>query len=235
MITTILFDLDGTLLPVDNDFFFRKYLSQIATVIPGCEPEAVGRAIGESLRAILSEREPADSVERRFAVQLEQRLGVPYAEQEPHYLRYYTEEFPKLAQHFSPMPQVRAALDIARAKGLLTVLATNPVFPGVATRERMRWAGVREEDFALTTFYEDCRYTKPNPGYYTHEVLARIGVPAEQCLMIGNDVGEDMMPAHALGMRTFLLTPHRVGAPDAPRCWDDEGDYDAMMRMIEGL
>ena len=60
------------------------------------------------------------------------------------------------------------------------------------------------------------------------------GIAADECLMIGNDAKEDMAPTHALGMRTFFLTPFAIGA-DIPRCWDDEGDYDAMLALVEAL
>lgn len=234
MIRTILFDLDGTLLPVHNDFFFSRYFAEIATVIPQREPQQVGGAILQTLRDVMREAEPAQTVEMRFAQGLERHLQMPYGEQEPLYLRYYEQEFPKLGQEIQPVREVRQALDAAKAKGLRTVLATNPVFPGLATRERMRWAGLTEQDFDLITFYEHCRYTKPHTAYYTQEVLARMGLSAQECLMIGNDAREDMVPAHALGMDTFFLTPFAIGA-EIPRCWDGEGDYGAMLAWILAL
>ena len=43
--------------------------------------------------------------------------------------------------------------------GLRAVLATNPIFPAVATRSRIRWAGLEPEDFELCTTYENSRIT----------------------------------------------------------------------------
>ena len=57
------------------------------------------------------------------------------------------------------------------------VAATNPLFPKVATMNRLRWAGFDPEDFALFTTYEHYHYCKPNPAYYT-EVLASLGETA---------------------------------------------------------
>ena len=56
----------------------------------------------------------------------------------------------------------------------------------------------------MTTF-ENSRHCKPNPDYY-REVLQKLGKTPERCLMVGNDVEEDMLPARALGMKVFLLT-----------------------------
>lgn len=89
--------------------------------------------------------------------------------------------------------------------GLRVALATNPIFPAVATESRIRWAGLEPEDFELYTTYESIGYCKPNPAYY-REVAAKLGVDPEQCLMVGNDVEEDMEAAEQTGMRVFLLT-----------------------------
>ena len=89
--------------------------------------------------------------------------------------------------------------------GLRVALATNPIFPAVATESRIRWAGLEPEDFELYTTYESNGYCKPNPAYY-REVAAKLGVDPAQCLMVGNDVEEDMEAAEQTGMRVFLLT-----------------------------
>lgn len=47
------------------------------------------------------------------------------------------------------------------------MLATNPIFPKVATESRIRWAGLQPEDFELYTTYEKTCHCKPNPAYYT--------------------------------------------------------------------
>ena len=38
-------------------------------------------------------------------------------------------------------------------------------------------------------------------------MLAELGVEPESCIMVGNDVDEDIRPAEKLGMGAFLLTP----------------------------
>ena len=96
-----------------------------------------------------------------------------------------------------------AACALAR-KGRRVVLATNPIFPTAATESRIRWAGLRPEDFELYTTYESIGFCKPNLDYY-RELLRRLDLQAGDCLMVGNDVEEDMV-ASQLGMSVFLLT-----------------------------
>lgn len=95
-----------------------------------------------------------------------------------------------------------------KEKGFRVVLATNPLFPSIATESRIRWAGFEPSDFELFTTYENISYCKPNPEYY-REVLRRIGSTPEECIMVGNDVGDDMV-AKTLGMDVFLLTDHLI-------------------------
>ena len=68
----------------------------------------------------------------------------------------------------------------------------------------MEWAGLSAEDFERYTTYENSCYCKPNPAYY-EEILRGQGLVPEECIMVGNDVREDMI-AETLGMKVFLLT-----------------------------
>lgn len=67
---------------------------------------------------------------------------------------------------------------------------------------RIRWAGLEWEDFELVTTYENSRYCKPNPVYY-RQTLEILGESSENCIMVGNDVQEDMM-ARELGMQVIF-------------------------------
>lgn len=83
-----------------------------------------------------------------------------------------------------------------KRRGFGVALATNPIFPSVATESRIRWAGLEPEEFALYTTYENTAYCKPNPAYY-RDVAQRLGVDPAACLMVGNDVTEDMVAARS--------------------------------------
>ena len=91
-----------------------------------------------------------------------------------------------------------------RSMGITVILATNPLFPAVATNQRIKWAGLTPEDFALVTTFENASYCKPNLKYY-EAILTQFGLDPKDCLMVGNDVSDDM-PARELGMQVFLLT-----------------------------
>ena len=117
---------------------------------------------------------------------------------------YYNEDFDGVRHSCGHNPMARVVTDTLKARGVRMVLATNPVFPATATYQRAGWAGLDTGDFELITTYENSHYCKPNPEYYK-EILAKLGLSAEECLMVGNDVDEDMITAK-LGMKVFLLT-----------------------------
>lgn len=56
----------------------------------------------------------------------------------------------------------------------------------------------------MYTAYENTNYAKPNPDYY-RDLMNRLGLKANECIMVGNDVDEDMI-AKEVGMNVFLLS-----------------------------
>lgn len=107
------------------------------------------------------------------------------------------------------------------------------MFPAIATESRTRWAGLQPEDFALYTTYENFRYCKPNLDYY-REILTKLGCAPEECLMVGNDVGEDMV-TRELGMQVFLLTPCLINKSGADISAYPNGGFDDLLRFVETL
>jgi FMN phosphatase YigB (HAD superfamily) len=118
-----------------------------------------------------------------------------------------------------------------KERGCRCVLATNPIFPAIATGSRMQWAGLKAADFDLVTTYENSRYCKPNPDYY-REILQKIGEVPENCIMVGNDVTEDMV-ARELGMQVFLLTDCMINKENKDISQYPHGSFDALMDYLE--
>ena len=147
---------------------------------------------------------------------------------------FYEEDFPKTraACRFDERP--RRIVDLVKEKGLIPVLATAPAFPAVATETRMGYVGLTPADFALVTTYENSTYCKPSIGYY-REVANAIGVAPEECLMVGNDVTDDMIPATEVGMKTFLLTDLLINRIDADISRWPHGNYDDLLAFIAAL
>jgi FMN phosphatase YigB (HAD superfamily) len=60
--------------------------------------------------------------------------------------------------------------------------------------------------------------SKPNPAYY-REIAEKIGCAPEDCVMVGNEVQNDILPAKRVGMKTFWVTDTAFMATDVPADW----------------
>jgi FMN phosphatase YigB (HAD superfamily) len=66
----------------------------------------------------------------------------------------------------------------------------------------MEWAGVSDFPFKLITSYEVMHSAKPNSRYY-REILKHIGRSSAECIMVGDDWGNDIVPAMKAGLQVF--------------------------------
>ena len=201
----VLFDLDGTLLPMDQDKFVNGYFQfLVKKLMPyGYEPEELIRGIWTGVGAMVA-NDGSCRNEEAFWNAFSGIYGEEVREHMPIFEEFYAKEFQQAQMFCGFSPFAARAVETVKESGAMAVLATNPLFPEVATLSRIRWAGLSPEDFALHTTYENIGYCKPNPDYY-REILRRLDVKADTCLMVGNDVGEDMI-TRELGMDVYLVT-----------------------------
>ena len=209
----VLFDLDGTLLPMDQDVFIKAYFGRLARKLAplGYEPEKLMKAIYAGIGAMVGNDGKVRN-EEAFWRTFCSIFGEQAKADEPHFAAFYRNEFQQVQEACGFDARSAQVIKALREKGYRLVLATNPLFPAVATQSRIRWAGLDAQDFEWVTTYENASFCKPNVKYY-EEIVAKLGLNPERCLMVGNDVGEDMI-AGKLGMKTFLLTDcliNRVG------------------------
>jgi FMN phosphatase YigB (HAD superfamily) len=97
----------------------------------------------------------------------------------------------------------------------------------------MSWAGLDHNDFELYTTYENSCFAKPNLDYY-REILGKLDLKAEECLMVGNDVSEDMV-AEKLGMKVFLLTDCLLNKDNEDISKYPSGSFKELKEYIENI
>ena len=233
-ITTILFDLDGTLLPMDQMQFVNAYLGLLAKKLAphGYDPKALVDAVWQGTKAMMKNTGDTTN-EEAFWNTFCGLMGTDCRKDEPLFQEFYENEFSAVQQACGYDPRAAATIALVKSKGFRAVLATNPLFPKIATQQRIRWAGLSPDDFALYTTYEDYHHCKPSPAYY-QEILDRLGLQPEECVMVGNDVGEDMA-ASALGMQVFLLTDCILNPKGLDTTPYPQGGFDDLMAFIEHL
>lgn len=203
-IKAILFDLDGTLLPIDTDGFIRAYLQDLSNYVAEYyDPKLFTREIMDSIGKVISSTDATTTNQQLFEHDFFGKFENADVLR-PIIQRYYDEEFQKLERYVASHGFIPELIQAAKEKGFRLTVATNPLFPRSAIVQRVKWAGANPEDFEIITSYEISHFAKPQPGYYK-EILEWLGLEPNECLMVGNDAQEDLM-AQKLGMKTYLVT-----------------------------
>ncbi len=233
-IKAVFFDLDGTLLPMDQDVFVKAYFHGLVGLLApkGYDARGVGGALLRGIDAMVN-NDGTKTNEQVFWDSFAEILGEGVRDEVAPLDEFYRTEFQQISSKCGYNEQSKQIVDMLNARGIITVLATNPLFPAIATESRMRWAGLAPEDFKIYTTYESSRYCKPNLKYY-EELISEIGLSPEDCLMVGNDVGDDMV-AEALGMKVFLLTDCLINKTDRAVDEFKHGNFDDLRKYIEEL
>lgn len=219
MLTTILFDLDGTLCPFLQDEFIQAYFKAlVARLAPmGYNGEKLVAALWKGTGAMLK-NDGTYTNRQVFWECFTKELGMAALALESIIDDFYIREFDGIRSILKEERDCAGLIRALREKGYGVVLATNPVFPAVAVETRMNWVGLRPEDFDFITTYENSRFSKPNPDYY-RAILAAIGREPGECLMIGNNPVDDMAALKA-GLSGRLVTDYLENPENLPI-----GDY----------
>ena len=233
-IKAVLFDLDGTLLPMDQDTFIAAYFGGLTKKFAplGYDPKTFVAGIWQGTRAmVMNNGEKLN--EERFWESFAATVGESIVSRTEEFDEFYDNKFCLVQQSCGYNPEAKKVIEKVKAKGLRAILATNPIFPAVATKQRCEWAGLSTNMFELVTSYENSHYCKPNLKYY-EEILEKQGLSPEECVMVGNDVGEDMI-AKRLGMKVFLLTDCIINKTNEDISEYPNGGFPELLEFIEEL
>ena len=205
MIKHILFDLDGTLLAIGLEDLIKTYMALLGKKMAGLgyDAEVIIKAVWAGTYAML--KNDGTKPNREVFWETFATFGLGNVKTiEDQVDSFYTNEFCGVRRVLKEERSLRELVDGLKEKGYTISLATSPIFPFIGVKERLSWIGLTPDDFIVVTSYENCRFCKPQLGYY-QDVLNAAGFTAEESLMVGNDLSDDM-PAGELGIQTYLVT-----------------------------
>ena len=204
MLKAVLFDLDGTLLPMDQDAFIKKYFGLLAQRLApyGYDPKKLIDTIWKAISAEMT-NDGSRTNEEAFWDVFTSVFGKESRKDGDIFDDFYRNEFNDVAEVSEPSPKADKIVKMLKKAGCKVILATNPLFPKIATENRIRWAGMDKDDFDLYTTFEDWGLCKPNLDYF-RRIMDMFDLRPEECIMVGNDVDEDMI-ASELSMKVFLM------------------------------
>lgn len=207
-ITTLLFDLDGTLVDMKRVGLALRLLARAIWRYAGAiRPWRFRKAVKEAIHRMQHHGTDKTNYEV-FVETLGRHSSKPLEEIDRRSRLLVSKDFAKMGGRFRSVPGARETLVLARRLGYRVVLATNPVWPLAAVRMRLEFGGLGDFEFDYITHSEIMTRCKPDPGYY-RQLLERIGTEPSRCLMIGNDPRKDL-PAKDVGVATFLLREEPV-------------------------
>lgn len=214
MMNTCLFDLDGTLLPMDQEEFTKLYFAALAKRFEKqYDVKTLINTVWAGTKAMVA-NDGTDTNENVFWKCAKKLMGLDKSVCEAEFLNFYETDFSMAKGATAARPEIIRCVHRLKEKGYTIVAATNPLFPHVATRNRLLWAGFNPSDFDYITTYENSSFCKPDIGYYK-ELLKKLNRTPKDCIMVGNDNQEDMC-AEQLGMQGYLITDCLINRDNAP-------------------
>ena len=233
MLDTILFDLDGTLLPLDMEKFLQIYFGEMGQHLADLvEPRQLVKMIWAATDSMVNNTEYRTN-ETVFMEHFGELIQGDLSAYQKRFDEFYDQGFLKTRAAVEEIPVIAETVNLLKEKGYNLVVATNPIFPQKAIYHRIRWAGFEPADFMYITSYEHNHYCKPQPHFF-RELLQETGKSPEQCLMVGNDVQEDLAAATA-GIQTYLITNHIIHRSAEPVNTTYQGTYQEFYEFVQAL
>lgn len=210
MLKAVFFDLDGTLLPLDENEFVKAYFELLANYMKpyGYSTSQIFEIINEGVKAMY-QNNGRKLNEEVFWDRFYELTPIKNLDFKKIFDDFYNKEFLTTIEYTSPNPLALSIINEIKSLGLKVMLTTNPIFPLVATKNRMGFIDLIPQDFDYVTTYENSSYTKPNPLYFK-QVMDKFNLKSDEVILFGNNTKEDGDTARALGIKCYLVTGHII-------------------------
>jgi FMN phosphatase YigB (HAD superfamily) len=212
MIKAVLLDMDNTLLVNPDMIFAKAFLEQFDQHMHQLlQVEQASHSFRQAIQRMSQTRDRSESntalILRTLCEFMESDIDIIQAAWES----FYAERYPTLHEYISPVAGASDLIQKLVDARFTVVIATNPIYPETAIKQRMEWANLPTDDnlYALVTHAENMHSAKPNPAYYS-EILEYISVKPDEALMVGDSLKSDIVPAQILGIHTYQIHDHSL-------------------------
>ena len=215
MIKAFFFDLDGTLLPIDEKIFTEMYFKLLCKrVAPlGYDPKKLVDVVWKGTE-LMYKNDGSMTNKQAFWNYFAEVYGREKLKDIPVFDDFYATDFKQLKEYSKPNPYAKDIVKTASELVDKVILSTNPIFPLVATSTRMAFVDLTPEDFTYVTTYENSAYSKPNPKYFA-ELLKMFNLKPEEVILFGNNTYEDGECAYQVGIKTYMVGDYIIKSSKA--------------------
>lgn len=213
MIKAIFFDLDGTLLPLNEDDFIKKYFSLMSNHMKqyGYEENKLIETIWKGTYAMMK-NDGSKQNDEVFWDYFESVYGKDSIKDKSKFDVFYDNDFLKIKEVCKDNELASKIVKYCRENVEYVVLSTNPIFPYVGTKNRMVFVGLKPSDFDFVTAYDNFNYCKPNPKYF-QTLLDKFNLKGEEVILFGNNTLEDGECSLACGIKCYLIRDNLIVNP----------------------
>lgn len=231
----IMTDLDCTLLPMDQDAYIQIYVNAIAKLFyeHGFDGKKIAKATMQSAYA-MGKNDGSRTNEEVFEEAFKALVGENAQQAIDLFPKVYEEPYDAIKAVTRVNEHAEKIVKLMREKAEFVVVATQPMFPLEAVKKRLSWTNLSHDMFDDITVYDNCTFSKPSTGYYK-EIMDKFGATAENTVMFGNDVNEDILPCVELGVETFLLTDGLINVKNHDISYLRKGTYLDMIEYLKSL
>ena len=230
---TFLFDLDGTLLPMDFDKFMELYFGHLGLYFKDeMDPKLLAKYIMMSTEEMVRAKNN-ETNETVFMNHFATLIDGDIEKYKKMFIDFYNTEFEHVKASTYESVEMRKSVDLLKEKGYEVVIATNPLFPLIANYHRIRWAGFTPDEFSHITSFEENTYCKPHLEYY-QEIFDKINRNPQDCYMVGNDVYDDLSVGK-LGVETYLITDCMLNKHNQKNTATHTGNYKDFYQFVVNL
>ena len=206
----VFFDLDGTLLPMDEKKFTECYFGLLCKKLAplGYEAENLVKTVWGGTKLMVKNNGELSN-EQVFWNCFSTVYGENAQKHKAVFDELYVSDFKNTKAVCGENAEAKAIIAESKKAGLKIVLATNPLFPERGLLTRAAFIGLEKSDFDYISSYEISHYSKPNPNYYV-ELLKNNNLSANEVLFFGNSEEEDIKPATAAGIKAVKVNGEKL-------------------------
>lgn len=211
MLKAVFFDLDGTLLPMDETTFTKVYFKLLCKKMLQFGYDDTQKMINTIWQGtmMMYKNDGKKTNEQVFWDAFCSVYGEEKRKDIPIFDAFYSDEFLATKAYTGENPLAEKIVSFCRDNLQNVVLSTNPIFPKEGQMSRLSFIGLKREDFDFVTDYSNSYFCKPNPSYFK-ALLERFDLKPEEVILFGNNTHEDGDCAAALGIKTYLVKGHII-------------------------
>jgi FMN phosphatase YigB (HAD superfamily) len=211
------------------DRFLPAYFALLEKrLTPFIQEQTLRQLMFRSVQAMQAKPDPMVTNWAAFMADFAQRLGLSIEAIQPAIEAFYRDDYPHLQEHTLAQSEAKEVISYLLNQGHQVVIATNPLFPETAIRQRISWAGVQDFGFALITTMENSHFCKPDLRYY-REILDKVGATPESTWMVGDDLENDILPTRTLGIKSWWITSRATVNNEA----DQQGSLNDFLTWVK--